>query len=44
MGAQAVSILFTALKNQDSPHYKVELDLLSRIAGKPLMESQVCPR
>jgi phosphomannomutase len=41
MGTQAVRILFTALKNQDSPHYPVELDLLSRIAGKPLMESQV---
>ena len=41
MGEQAVRILFTALKNQDSPHYKMELDLLSRIAGKPLMESQV---
>jgi len=41
MGEQAVRILFTALKNEDSRHYPVELDLLSRIAGKPLQESQV---
>lgn len=38
---QAVRILFATLKNEDSPHYPVELDLLSRIAAQPLMESQV---
>ena len=41
IGEQAVRILFTALKNQNSHHYKVELDLLSRIAAQPLKESQI---
>ncbi len=41
IGEQAVRILFTALKNQDSHHYKMELDLLSRIAAQPLQETQV---
>ncbi len=38
---EAVRILFATLKNEDSPHYQVELDLLSRIAARPLKESQV---
>jgi len=41
IGDRAVRILFAALKNVGSHHYKVELDLLSRIAARPLMESQV---
>jgi phosphomannomutase len=41
IGEQAVRILFAALKNQDSHHYKIELDLLSRIAAQPLKETQV---
>jgi phosphomannomutase len=41
IGEQAVRILFVALKNQDSHHYKIELDLLSRIAAQPLKESEV---
>ena len=41
IGEQAVRILFATLKNQDNHHYKVELDLLSRIAAQPLPETQV---
>ena len=41
IGEQAVRILFTELKNQDNHHYKIELDLLSRIAAQPLQETQV---
>jgi phosphoglucosamine mutase len=41
IGEQAVRVLFAALKNQDNPHYKIELDLLSRIATQPLPEIQV---
>jgi phosphomannomutase len=41
IGEQAVRILFTALKNPDNPHYKIELDLLNRIAAQPLQEAQV---
>ncbi len=41
IGEQAVRILFTTLKNQNSHHYQVELDLLSRIAAQPLQETQV---
>lgn len=41
IGDNAVRILFTALKNQDSHPYKIELDLLSRIAAQPLKESEV---
>ena len=41
IGEQAVRVLFTTLKNQDSHHYKIELDLLSRIAAQPLNEKQV---
>jgi hypothetical protein len=41
IGEQVVRILFTSLKNQDSHYYKMELDLLSRIAAQPLQESEV---
>ena len=41
IGEQAVRVLFTTLKNQDIHHYKIELDLLSRIAAQPLNEKQV---
>ena len=41
IGEQAARILFTALKNQASPHYKIERDLLIRIAAQPLKEAQV---
>jgi hypothetical protein len=41
IGDQAVRILFTTLKDQKNHHYKVELDLLSRIAAQPLQETQV---
>jgi hypothetical protein len=41
IGEQAVRILFTTLKDQKNHHYKVELDLLSRIAAQPLQETQV---
>jgi phosphomannomutase len=41
IGEQAVRILFTTLKDQTNHHYKVELDLLSRIAAQPLPETQV---
>ena len=41
IGEQAVRILFAALKNQDNPHYKIELDLLSQIAAQPLQETRV---
>jgi hypothetical protein len=41
IGELAARILFTTLKNQESHHYKVELDLLSRIAAQPLKETQV---
>lgn len=41
IGEQAARILFTALKNQDNDHYKMELVLLSRISAQPLKENQV---
>lgn len=41
IGEQAVRILFTTLKDRKNHHYKVELDLLHRIAVKPLKEAQV---
>ena len=41
IGEQTVRILFTTLKDQKNHHYKVELDLLSRIAAQPLKEAQV---
>ena len=41
IGEQAVRILFTTLKNQDNPHYKIEFDLLGRMAAQPLKEAQV---
>lgn len=41
IGDRAVKLLFQVLKDEAHHCYKVELDLLSRIAGKPLPESQV---
>lgn len=41
IGEQAVRILFTTLKDRKNHHYKVESDLLHRIAVKPLKEAQV---
>jgi hypothetical protein len=41
IGEQAVRILFATLKDQKSHHYKVERDLLSRMAVRPLKETQV---
>ena len=41
IGQQAVRILFSTLKDETHHRYKVELDLLSRIAGRPLMESKI---
>ena len=41
IGEQAVRILFAALKDKKNHHYKVERDLLSRLAVQPLKETQV---
>ena len=41
IGEQAVRVLFETLKDENSHHYKVELDLLSRIAVQPLPDTQV---
>jgi phosphoglucosamine mutase len=41
IGEQAVRILFKTLKDRKNPHFKVEMDLLSRIAAQPLKEAQV---
>jgi phosphomannomutase len=41
IGEQAVRILFKTLKDQKNHHYKVELDLLSRIAAQSLKETRV---
>ena len=41
IGEEVVRILFAALKNDENHLYKVELDLLSRIAATPLSESKV---
>ena len=41
IGEQAVRILFATLKDKKNPHYKVEQDLLSRMAVLPLKETQV---
>ena len=41
IGEQAVRVLFETLKDENSHHYKVEMDLLNRIAVQPLKEAQV---
>lgn len=41
IGEQAVRILFATLKDNKNSHYKVERDLLHRIAAQPLPESQI---
>ncbi len=41
IGEQAVRILFTSLKDKKNSHYKMERDLLHRIVGRPLAETQV---
>ncbi len=41
IGEQAARILFTMLKDHKNHHYKVEWDLLSRMAVGPLKETQV---
>ena len=41
IGEQAVRLLFSGLKDESNHHYKLELDLLSQIAGQPLKEVSV---
>jgi hypothetical protein len=41
IGEQAVRILFESLKDPKNHHYKVERDLINRMADRPLKDNQV---